>query len=218
MPRINPGPPCAVCGKASVAQKLCATHYKRLQRHGHIEQTRPADWGLREAHELYGVWQWMARWRRDPSWNDFWAFVNDVGQRPTAEHRLRRLSEKKPYGPGNWYWAEPVTPGSKAKTDRAAYARAWRAQNKMRAKGYDLKRKGISLAEYEALLEKQGGQCAICGQADKWFRLAVDHCHGTHRIRGLLCSQCNRGIGFFKDKPELLERAAQYLRWPERLI
>lgn len=61
------------------------------------------------------------------------------------------------------------------------------------------------------MLEMQGGVCAICGGKDKNFRLAVDHCHQTGKIRGLLCSACNKAIGGFKDSPMLLIKAMRYL-------
>jgi hypothetical protein len=51
--------------------------------------------------------------------------------------------------------------------------------------------------------------CEICGSA---ARKHIDHCHDTGRIRGILCSNCNIGVGSFDDNPDLLERAAAYLR------
>lgn len=73
---------------------------------------------------------------------------------------------------------------------------------------------GISLAEREELAERQGLRCSVCGthesQLDK--RLAVDHDHATGAVRALLCQTCNLGLGFFKDSPELLEKAAEYVR------
>lgn len=73
-------------------------------------------------------------------------------------------------------------------------------------------RYGLSLAEYEALLAEQGGGCAICHEPPGEKRLSVDHCHGSLTIRGILCSQCNRGLGEFGDDADRLERAAAYLR------
>ncbi len=72
---------------------------------------------------------------------------------------------------------------------------------------------GITLDEYHALLDQQGGECLICFAhlSVMGHRLAVDHCHKTGRIRGLLCKSCNVGIGNFDDCPERLRRAAAYL-------
>ena len=72
-------------------------------------------------------------------------------------------------------------------------------------KGY-----GMSVEEYESMLEAQGGACRICG--GRHVRaLAVDHCHRTGRIRGLLCSNCNTALGMMKDDPLTVARAAAYL-------
>lgn len=73
---------------------------------------------------------------------------------------------------------------------------------------------GISYQEYLTMLEAQGGCCAICGTDDTGKRkaFAVDHCHETGNVRGLLCSNCNTGIGNLRDDIGLLERAIEYLR------
>jgi Recombination endonuclease VII len=61
------------------------------------------------------------------------------------------------------------------------------------------------------LLKEQNGLCAICGNKESERRLALDHCHDTGKIRGLLCGTCNTGIGMLKDSVELLEAATKYL-------
>lgn len=79
-----------------------------------------------------------------------------------------------------------------------------------------LKRKyGISLDEYNVQLEKQEFKCALCGgneTHDKHKVLAVDHCHKTGKIRGLLCFKCNSGLGSFNDDINLLIKAITYLK------
>ena len=67
---------------------------------------------------------------------------------------------------------------------------------------------------YPILTKKHGAVCAICGVTEEQNgkRLAVDHCHTTGVIRGLLCSACNTSLGKFKDSVELLQRAIQYLK------
>jgi hypothetical protein len=72
---------------------------------------------------------------------------------------------------------------------------------------------GIGYAEYLTMLEAQNGCCAICGTNDTGGRKAfhVDHCHNTGKVRGLLCGNCNSGIGNLRDDIELLKRAIQYL-------
>src|SRR5512135_652614 len=77
---------------------------------------------------------------------------------------------------------------------------------------YQLKIKyGISLAQYNAMHGAQGGACAIC-RRDDGGTLHVDHCHATNRVRGLLCSKCNAGLGCYGDDEELMLKAIEYLR------
>jgi hypothetical protein len=61
------------------------------------------------------------------------------------------------------------------------------------------------------LLSAQDGRCAICGAERGTRRLAIDHDHTTGFIRGLLCVRCNTGLGSFRDDPELLRKAIEYL-------
>lgn len=75
---------------------------------------------------------------------------------------------------------------------------------------------GLSEAELEAMNEAQDGKCKICGKAESGRtergRLYIDHCHTTGRVRGLLCHQCNAGLGMFKDNVEFLLAAVEYLK------
>lgn len=72
----------------------------------------------------------------------------------------------------------------------------------------------ISLAEYRAMLEKQGGVCAICGKTpeENGKELAVDHDHERNVIRQLLCDNCNKLIGHAKESIATLLKAAEYIR------
>ncbi|MDQ1374746.1 MAG: hypothetical protein QOJ09_2084 [Actinomycetota bacterium] len=76
-----------------------------------------------------------------------------------------------------------------------------------------LKRKyGMTLGDYDRLLEQQGGGCAICGRPPREdMSLHVDHDHETGRVRGLLCFPCNNTLGDFEDDPTRLYAAADYL-------
>jgi len=83
-----------------------------------------------------------------------------------------------------------------------------------------LKRKyGMSTNDYDKLLIKQNNLCAICNKPEIHFnskgriqRLSVDHCHSTGIIRGLLCKNCNSGLGQFRDSSEIMLKAIQYLK------
>jgi len=79
-------------------------------------------------------------------------------------------------------------------------------------KPYRKSRYGITDAEFRQRLLEQDGKCKICGK-DDWLPNGpcVDHDHATGNIRGLLCFNCNRGIGAFKDDSALVEKAVKYL-------
>ncbi len=119
------------------------------------------------------------------------------------------------------YFAEAELRRSQAKARRDAnldhyreYDRKRYAKDPTKRKGTGLKcRFGITLEQFQTILNEQSGVCKICRKPDPCNRaLAVDHCHTTGRIRGLLCTRCNHGIGNFKDSVELLENAIQYLK------
>lgn len=102
---------------------------------------------------------------------------------------------------------------------RKEYQRVLRETDPARFRSFELKRRfGIGLAEYDVMFAKQGGVCAICKQTEiasrggKDLWLAVDHSHTTGKVRGLLCSNCNRGIGCFGDDESRLTGAIAYLR------
>jgi len=68
---------------------------------------------------------------------------------------------------------------------------------------------GLSLDKYNEMYEAQEGKCLICGEHKD--KLMVDHDHKTNKVRGLLCTHCNTGIGFLKDNVNNLKKAIDYL-------
>jgi hypothetical protein len=72
----------------------------------------------------------------------------------------------------------------------------------------------ITLDDYNKMLDEQSHSCKICNSHKDLFKkaLCVDHCHSTGKIRGLLCDDCNVGLGKYKDQEELMIKAANYLR------
>ena len=89
----------------------------------------------------------------------------------------------------------------------------WRRKNWVTA-NRRLKRRGATQQLYDELYEAQHGCCAICSEPEEKFSwLCIDHDHTTGRIRGLLCPNCNRGIGLLKDSSELLQKAQHYLEF-----
>ncbi len=87
-------------------------------------------------------------------------------------------------------------------------------KNKDKYRNWTLKKNfGIDLNEYREMFNRQNGCCLICNKHQSLLNktLSVDHCHSTGAIRGLLCDNCNHGIGKFKDSVELLIKAIDYL-------
>lgn len=72
---------------------------------------------------------------------------------------------------------------------------------------------GLYPWQYDKMLKDQNNLCAICRLPEPSGRyLAVDHCHTTNKVRGLLCINCNNGLGRFKDNVLALEKAIKYLQ------
>ena len=78
---------------------------------------------------------------------------------------------------------------------------------------HEMQKYGLTPHAKQALLAKQHDACAICGYefGQKLGDYHIDHCHTTGNVRGILCDLCNRGLGFFRDKPDFLREAARYL-------
>ena len=96
------------------------------------------------------------------------------------------------------------------------YSKEWRQKHPERHKffsrRYDLRQFGMTVESYEQMLLDQNNLCAICHEPDQdGKRLAIDHDHETNRVRGLLCRRCNRAIGAFHDRADLLLSASEYL-------
>lgn len=73
---------------------------------------------------------------------------------------------------------------------------------------------GVTVDDFNSMMKKQNGECAICGgiREVKEDSLCVDHCHKTNNVRGLLCNHCNTALGKFEDNIELLQNAIKYLK------
>lgn len=212
------------CHNIAVANDLCDKHRKRLARHGSVDAARPADWGAREKHPLYTVWNGLVRYHRHETierWHDLWAFASDIGDsRPSKKHLLTRKNSELPYGPDNFYWREPRVIGRDDLAANAERMRKWRMANQEKSLDDSFrKRYGIRLSDYEAMVASQGGVCAICLQPETRIdhrsgqvsRLAVDHCHKTKAVRELLCQHCNTALGGFDDSTVEMAAAIAYV-------
>lgn len=103
------------------------------------------------------------------------------------------------------YYENPGLPRTRSKE--------WYAANTGRAKASKRKKAyGLEPSEHERMLSEQNGVCAICERECRTGRdLAVDHNHKTYKVRGLLCNDCNLGLGKFEENVVLLRSAANYL-------
>lgn len=206
------------CTKPHVAKGLCEKHYKSMQRTG--ETISLFAYGERRKHPLYGIWTSMFRCTqgRVNEWDDFWMFVNSVPEKPEGKYTAKRYDVSLPWSTDNFYWNSVK---SIKEQTRSEVARNHRKRNPLSVKDRSLKRQfGISLKDYMDMYDAQDGKCWICGKEGNSYSsdngrsktLAVDHCHDSKKIRGLLCNSCNVGLGKFKDNPSLLRKAIKYLQ------
>jgi hypothetical protein len=114
----------------------------------------------------------------------------------------------------------PGKPVSQCTACKVKLNKEYRVKNKDRVLEIERKSKlkmtyGITVEQYDAMLEKQGSKCAICaakkpgGRTKMFF---IDHCHNNGNVRGLLCMRCNTGLGLFLDNPKFLLNAISYLK------
>lgn len=125
--------------------------------------------------------------------------------RTNAEQRKKRSQRER---------ARRADPEYRARENEKLYIN-WRYDPSKRAVAYRkhlLKKKyGLTLAQFEAMLEAQEGVCAICYREQIGKNIHVDHNHVTGEVRGLLCGPCNTALGLFGDDADRMIRAAQYL-------
>lgn len=104
----------------------------------------------------------------------------------------------------------PVQVRRRTDTRKHANRDSWRCRTAERARVWALAY-GLSINNIDGILFAQEFKCAVCKtQLNNSFH--VDHCHKSGQVRGLLCSNCNTGLGLFQDNPDLLTAAAAYLR------
>ncbi|MYQ48144.1 recombination endonuclease VII [Streptomyces sp. SID4985] len=124
-------------------------------------------------------------------------------------HKLcRACGEVKPHSE----WNRNAT-ASDGLSTRCRSCRAARGRQDHLKRNY-----GLSESERDALIAAQGGVCCICLSAPPAH---VDHCHETGRVRGVLCFSCNAALGQFKDRPDAIRRAAEYVEgnaWKPTLV
>ena len=137
-----------------------------------------------------------------------------------ADYREKLLAYSRAYKREHRGPRPPLTPEERARQtarEKERYAtdpdfRAARlASQRKRGRKKELKhRYGLSWEDYQAMLARQDGKCAIC-KCEFTDTPSVDHCHLTRKVRRLLCRDCNTGLGRFKDDPHRVLAALQYL-------
>ena len=206
------------CTQPTRAYGFCRSHFLQAKKEGRLDEGK----ALRH-HPLYGIW-WARRQSNvlSPEWqDDFQQFIADVGEKPGKFYTLVSLRDA-PFGPDNFRWREQIKRHA-GEGRRAFYARKWQAQVQARpawSHQRDLARKyGLTPEGYQAMLVEQNGLCAICARPETKIdhrlgtlrRLAVDHCHSTEKVRGLLCSICNMSIGQIGESIVILRAMIAYI-------
>ena len=157
------------------------------------------------------------------NWTSFDHFLATVGERPKTDRFIAAKDPSKPAGPDNFVWVAPEF-DHQTPEGRAAYQKKHRQDNFLHYKDQDLRKfRGISIEEFQAKFDEQGGACANCGKPEKGTRngklrwLNVDHNHTTGQIRGLLCSNCNTALGKLQEDRNIILGLVKYLDfWDEK--
>lgn len=140
------------------------------------------------------AWREYMQWRRD----------NIPGERE-SKNKWQRTYRHKYIEKTRELWRETY---HRAKERDPEGLKQRRRETNLRKKAKAL---GVDVEVLRRIEKTQNGRCAICGSAQKKKSLSVDHCHKTGRVRGMLCQDCNFGLGKFKDSPTLLQTAISYL-------
>lgn len=221
MPAKGSGGFCSVqgCNRPHKGRGLCLNHYQLSRKYGRTEKLPK---GTKRSHPLYALWfDRKTNGVLCEEWLDFWKFAEGVGEKPGPNFFLVRKGEGF-FGPDNFAWVEHLKRRD-GETQKAWYARKW-ASRQLANPGIERKRAlwrkyRLTPEKYDELLTEQGNKCAICECPEilgdrRWGgqrRLAVDHCHNTGKVRGLLCSRCNTTIGKLEENPQLLRAMWDYL-------
>lgn len=229
-------PDCSVaeCPRPARSKGLCAPHYQKLVRHGtptpdpaqlKKRGPKPDPTKPRSRHNPDNPTRSRPKKKKEPKThcsngheltddNVYWHSASKSKVCKTcAKVATRRYREKNDPNKGrpkthcrNGHLISPDNTITYGDQDRCLPC-VRDASGRQRLKKYNL-----SAAEYQDLLAEQNGNCAICGDFMGGGRNEhIDHDHVTGQVRGILCSQCNTAIGKFKDSPEIILKAAEYI-------
>jgi hypothetical protein len=178
--------------RESHKEEVRARHQRRWKADpAYREKIRATRRRYRESHNEELREQHRQRWQADPAYREK---IRAARRRYRAAHK-EELRERRRL---------------KRLTDPEYRERQRAREREWRRKRYFREVYRISLEDYDVMLAQQNGACAICGRTPK-ERLAVDHCHATGNVRGLLCAKCNSGLAFYQDNPDRLLAAIAYL-------
>jgi hypothetical protein len=141
--------------------------------------------------------------RKNARERDRVASLTEADRKIYLEKRRRRQRE--------WYAANIENQRARCREQGREYRKLDLEKEKAKKRKYLY---GLTEEQYQAILQSQGGVCAICnGVSSGRYRnsLVVDHDHCTGTVRGLLCYKCNSAIGFLNDDPALISKAIGYL-------
>lgn len=181
------------CTRRRVARGLCNTDYQRRQKAGAL----PARESAIVSHSLTDF---------DPIRSKATCSICGPGAGIRFRRRWKNDTELDPRG-------KPECRGLRFNARNADGTRKYKkgTTRKGDRRAERLRRYGLSKADYERMLVRQSGRCAICLKVPD-EPLCVDHCHKTGQVRGLLCRRCNLGLGHFSDDLDVFSRATRYLK------
>lgn len=203
------------CDKPIECKGVCNAHYQRFRLYGRYET---AVWG-QSSHDLYNIWnERLNAGSLCDEWKEFKDFLKDVVERPSKNHRLARQNKKEVYSKTNYFWKEYIKlKEGETKNQRASRRR--RERPEIYKHSELMAHYNLPLEDFNKMLKAQNFVCKTCKEPEKVKHhltgitkaLAVDHCHKTGKIRGLLCQRCNRVLGKVQDSIQLLDALKDHL-------
>ena len=193
------------CGSAAIAKGLCHKHYMRLRRTGSTDDVR-----ANAARECC-----VSGCARNAT---VYGYCHN-NKKQSAEYSERREAKRNKLRSGRTCLQCGAAVPSE-KNLRAIYcSRECKGKHRVadgRAsesalRSYFKTRYGLTPEQVDEMARAGCGICGTCQWGGRHGRPHVDHCHLTGRVRGVLCNGCNVGLGYFRDNPRLLRRAAEYL-------
>ncbi len=122
-----------------------------------------------------------------------------------AQQKARRKREPEKVRARDRLWASKNAEKIKVKNARSYEI------TKQQQRRYYLKRYGLTTEQHDLMLSQQKGNCAACGSPPGKRALAIDHCHETGLVRGLLCIGCNTALGSLKEDPLRMRALEAYI-------